>query len=181
MEQAIFFIGSEAVAPDVEVIGKRGGVSRTPRPEATGNGVIKNTNAAAKNRVVRNAARLPGKTEPRRPYDAVRIHESLFMVDQNCFVVRHIRVMVDRAEWSGKPGEATSITNRIGLVIRAQSERDRQVGTRMPLILAVEPETVEPEIVPAVGGKGLVNRCVIRVRAGRVRSSKEECVDRLRK
>src|SRR5258708_364526 len=87
--------------------------------------------------------------------------------------------MADGIECSGKPCEATALTHRIRLVIGPQSDRKRQVRARMPLLLSVQPKTIEPEIVPTQGGEGLVKSCEIRFWSGRVHSSKEKCVDRL--
>ena len=63
---------------------------------------------------------------------------------------------------SRKPSETASFTNRIGLVIGTQRQRKRQVGAGMPLLLAVQPETIESETVPGYGGIGLVKSCEIR-------------------
>lgn len=122
--QAVRFTGSEAVATNVEKsVGRR--VVSQIRCEATRERVVKDTDAAAYDHVVGDAERLPGKTEPRRPDEAVRVRESLFLMSQYPTIVRLARVMADGIEWPSKSAEATIFTNWIGLVIGAHSPRQR--------------------------------------------------------
>ena len=130
---------------------------------------------------MRNSERLPCETEPRRPYNAVGIRESLFLIDQDRLIVRLIRVMADGIKWPGRPGEATRFTNRIGLVIGAQGERKRQVRASVPLLLAIEAKTVEIETVPRYRRVGLPKGCVICFRIGWVHAAVEKGADCLGK
>ena len=96
-----------------------------------------------------DAQRLPCKTEPRRPYDAVCVREGLLLISQYPTSVGLIWIMAEGIQWSRKPSKAAIFTNRIGLVIGAQSQSQRQVGTGVPLLLAVKSETIESEMVPS--------------------------------
>src|SRR5579859_2859019 len=131
--------------------------------------------------MVRGTERLPGEAKPRRPYDAVRIGEGLFLIGQDRLIVGLIRVMADGVKRPGKPGEATSLTNRIRLVICAQSNRKSQIGAGMPLLLPVEPETIEIGAIPCCSRVGLPKSCEIRFWVGWIYAAVKEGVDRLRK
>jgi len=87
---------------------------------------------------MRGAERLPGETEPGRPQDSLCFFEGLLLIDQDCLVVRLIRIMTERLEWNSRASEAAAPANRIGLMIPAECECQRQVRLGAPLVLTIE-------------------------------------------
>lgn len=134
--KAIHFTGSKIVAAwgvkivERRIVGKRCSDNTRDR-------IVKGADAAAYDSVVRNAQGLPGKTETRRPHDAVRFRKSLFLIRQYRLVIRLVRVMAGRIKRHRKSRETMALTDWIGLVISTQRHRERQIGARMPFFLSV--------------------------------------------
>src|SRR5229473_1598596 len=100
-------------------------------------------------------------------------------MSQDPSIVRlFFRVVAEGIQGSRKPGKAAIFTKRIGLMIGAQSQRQRQVGTGVPFLLAVKTETIESEMIPSRGRKRLLKQCEIHGWIGWVYSSVEECTHR---
>ena len=57
-------------------------------------------------------------------------------------IVRSVDVVRDIEEVSSQSREAVGLTNRVGIMIPTQRQRDLQIGTDAPFILAVESQSI---------------------------------------
>src|SRR5271163_1690662 len=178
LREAIHFTRRQRVARDGVRIHLRW-VVRESCPQHSRHGIVEDPDSAAQHGVVCDAEWLPRKTETRRPHDSVSIRESLLLLDHDRLIVRLPHIVVDGIEWPRQPRETSACTNRIGLMVRAQRERKRQIAARVPLVLRVPAESIESQPVPDYGRKILIHIREVRIRVRWIYSAEKKRPDRL--
>ena len=75
---------------------------------------------------------------------------------QNGLVIRLGGVMGDTVERIAQTGKTIRLANRIGIVFRAQSQRNLEMGLYAPFILRVESQSVQSQWLGWPRGIGLL-------------------------
>ena len=72
--------------------------------------------STAEDAIVRDAKRLPRKTESWRPQNVADLFVGLLLIDQNGLIIRLVRIVADGGKGPGKSCKTTLVTNGIGLM-----------------------------------------------------------------